>query len=138
MPTQNSPPAPVPTATEKKLLVKNEIEEILKKEVTAPAQSELEQFLGSIPVIPIILPKKSSRFRPVIDMNLYVEDNQKTLNSHLEYNYFKMEYLLLLNELLQKGIIFPRWIWKTIIFQYHFTETHKNFKRNIKYINFSS
>ena len=71
-------------------------------------------------------------------MNLYVEDNQKTLNSHLEYNYFKMEYLLLLNELLQKGIIFPRWIWKTIIFQYHFTETHKNFKRNIKYINFSS
>lgn len=110
MPTQNSPPAPVPTATEKKLLVKNEIEEILKKEVTAPAQSELEQFLGSIPVIPIILPKKSSRFRPVIDMNLYVEDNQKTLNSHLEYNYFKMEYLLLLNELLQKGIIFPRWI----------------------------
>ena len=110
MPTQNSPPAPVPTAAEKKLLVKNEIEEILKKEVTAPAQSELEQFLGSIPVIPIILPKKSSRFRPVIDMNLYVEDNQKTLNSHLEYNYFKMEYLLLLNELLQKGIIFPRWI----------------------------
>ena len=107
MPTQNSPPAPVPTATEKKLLVKNEIEEILKKEVTAPAQSELEQFLGSIPVIPIILPKK---FRPVIDMNLYVEDNQKTLNSHLEDNYFKMEYLLLLNELLQKGIIFPRWI----------------------------
>ena len=102
MPTQNSPPAPVPTATEKKLLVKNEIEEILKKEVTAPAQSELEQFLGSIPVIPIILPKKSSRFRPVIDMNLYVEDNQKTLNSHLEYNYFKMEDLLLLNELLQK------------------------------------
>ena len=35
-------------------------------------------------------------------MNLYVEDNRKTLNSHVEYNYFKMEDLLLLNELLQK------------------------------------
>ena len=44
---------------------------------SASTERTRAQFLGSIPVIPIILPKKSFRFRPVIDMNLHVEDNQK-------------------------------------------------------------
>ena len=73
-----------PSTASTNLLIKKGIEEMLKKEIIAPAQSEPEQFRSSVPVTPIILPKKSSGFQPVINRNSYVECNQKTLNSYVE------------------------------------------------------
>ena len=64
-----------------KMIVQEEIEEILKKKMIAPLQNEPEQFVSSISIVP----KKSSRFRPAI--------NLKKLNSYVEYNHFKMERL---------------------------------------------
>ena len=71
-----------------KMIVQEGIEEMLKKKTIAPVQNKPEQFVSSI----FIDPKKSSGFRPVI--------NLKNLNFYVEYNHFKMESLFLLNELL--------------------------------------
>ena len=87
---------------------KNEIEQMLKKKAIAPVQNEPQQSASYI----FIVPKKSSGFRPVI--------NLKNTNSFVEYNHFKMKSLLLLNELLEEGDYFCRLVLKDAYFDRSF------------------
>ena len=66
-----------------KNIVQEEMEEMLKKKAIAPVQNKPDQFVSSI----FIVPKKSSGFRPII--------NLKNLNSYIEFNHFKMEVYVL-------------------------------------------
>ena len=80
---------------ERRLIVKD-VEEMLRKEAIAQVQNNLKQFLCSI----FVVPKKSADFRPTT--------NLKKLKFCVGYNHFKLERILILNELLNKMIIFTK------------------------------
>ena len=80
---------------EKRLIVKD-VDEMMRKEAIVQVQNNLKQFLYSI----FVVPKKSAVFWPTT--------NLKKLKFCVGYNHFKLERILLLNELLNKMIIFTK------------------------------
>lgn len=88
-PVQNQEPYPLVTKSDEMILVDQEVKELLKKGAIQEVSFCQNQFLSSI----FLVKKKDTGFRPVV--------NLKPLNRHITYEYFKMEGLPMLKELLQ-------------------------------------
>ena len=90
-PKQTKSSNPVHLTKKEESQVELEIQAMLRKGAFRMVGKSQNQFLGPI----FLVEKKDSGYRPVI--------NLKKLNQNIRYIHFKMEGLLLLKELLQKG-----------------------------------
>ena len=91
VPVQRSSSSLTSMTPQEKVLVNQEVEQMLKKGAIKVAQQDRSLFLSSI----FVVLKKESGHHPVI--------NLKNLNHYLPYSHSKMEALFLLKEILQEG-----------------------------------
>ena len=107
VPVQNSFPPLISMNPQEKVLVNQDIEQMLKKGAIKVAQQDRSLFLNSI----FVVPKKDSGHHPMI--------NLKSLNHYIPYSYFKMEGLFLLKKTLQEGDYMCKIDLKDAYFSFH-------------------
>ncbi|MCG7879447.1 MAG: reverse transcriptase domain-containing protein [Candidatus Thiodiazotropha endolucinida] len=89
-PVQYRVPNEIPFNQEQWAIVDNEVKELLKIGAIVPCESEKDEFISTI----FIVPKPNGKFRPVI--------NLRYLNEFIHYEHFKQESFSVVLDLLQE------------------------------------
>lgn len=93
-PFQKHIPREIPFPEDQKIIVCNEVHNLLQKGAIVPSKDEANQFISTI----FIVPKPNGKFRPII--------NLRYLNQFVKYEHFKQETFKVVLDLVQEGDFF--------------------------------
>ena len=118
-PKQNSPPFVAKMTSEKKQLMEQEIQDMLRKGAITPVKPRRDQFLSSV----FLREKKDGSQRPII--------NLKCLNQFIPYIHFKMESISNLRDLLEPNDLMIKIDLKDAYFT---IPIHESIRKHLRFV----